>query len=99
MQAPSTDFAPVCDQIDGTGSPCTRQRATRQEPRFSFSLVPRAAACELRCVQENGMRIRIVIGALAAAMLAGGWTFPGDRQGAYCHQTRDYENCGYPSLQ
>jgi hypothetical protein len=45
------------------------------------------------------MRIRIVIGALVAATLLGGWTFPGDRQGAYCHQTRDYQNCGYPSLQ
>jgi hypothetical protein len=45
------------------------------------------------------MRIRIVIAALAATTLLGGWTFPGDRQGTYCHQTRDYENCGYPSLQ
>ena len=45
------------------------------------------------------MRIRILAGALAGATLLGGWTFPGDRQGAYCHQTRDYENCGYPSLQ
>ena len=43
------------------------------------------------------MRLLTIIGALAASTLLGGWSF--DRQGAYCHQTRDYENCGYPSLQ
>jgi hypothetical protein len=43
---------------------------------------------------------------IAAALLAGSAVtstafaaWPGDRQGAYCHQTRDYENCGYPTLE
>jgi hypothetical protein len=43
-------------------------------------------------------RILTVVAVLAASTLLTGWTFPGDRQGAYCHYTRDFTNCGYPSL-
>jgi hypothetical protein len=49
--------------------------------------------------QENDMRSLSIIAVLAAATLLGGWTSTGDGQGAYCHQTRQYENCGYPSLE
>jgi Protein of unknown function (DUF3551) len=41
------------------------------------------------------MRIVIIIGALAASTLLGGWGF--DRQGPYCVFDRNYTNCGYPS--
>jgi hypothetical protein len=41
------------------------------------------------------MRILMIVGALAAAALLGGWGF--DRQGPYCVFDRDYTNCGYSS--
>jgi hypothetical protein len=40
-------------------------------------------------------RILMVVGALGAVMLFGGWTF--DRQGPFCIFDREYTNCGYPS--
>jgi len=40
-------------------------------------------------------RILVVVGALAAATLLGGWAF--DKQGPFCIFDRDYTNCGYPS--
>ncbi len=40
-------------------------------------------------------RILIVVGALAASTLLGGWAF--DRQGPFCLFDRDFTNCGYPS--
>ncbi len=43
------------------------------------------------------MRYLIVIGALAASTLLGGWAF--DRQGPYCVFAADFTNCGYPSWQ
>jgi Protein of unknown function (DUF3551) len=43
------------------------------------------------------MRLLIVMGALAASTLLGGWAF--DRQGPYCVFARDFTNCGYPSWQ
>jgi len=42
------------------------------------------------------MRIVIIIGALAASTLFGGWTF--DRHGPYCVFDREYTNCSYASL-
>ena len=44
------------------------------------------------------IRVLTIVGALAAGTLLGGWTWPGDQQGAYCHYTWDFTNCGYPSL-
>jgi len=41
------------------------------------------------------MRLLIVIGALAASTLLGGWVF--DRQGPFCVFDKQYTNCGYPS--
>jgi hypothetical protein len=40
-------------------------------------------------------RILIIVGALAAATLLGGWAF--DKQGPFCIFDRDFTNCGYPS--
>lgn len=40
-------------------------------------------------------RILIVVAALAASTLLGGWAF--DKQGPFCIFDRDYTNCGYPS--
>jgi hypothetical protein len=45
------------------------------------------------------MRILIAIGLLTASATSVLAAWPGDRQGAYCHQTRDYENCGYPTFE
>ena len=41
------------------------------------------------------MRLLMIIGALAASTLLGGWGF--DRQGPFCVFDREYTNCGYPS--
>ena len=38
------------------------------------------------------MRILMIVGALAAATLLGGWSF--DRQGPYCLADRQSTNCG-----
>ena len=37
----------------------------------------------------------IIIGAVAASTLLGGWGF--DRQGPFCVFDTQYTNCGYPS--
>ena len=37
-----------------------------------------------------------LLAASASAVLS---AWPGDGQGAYCHQTRQFENCGYPTLE
>ena len=42
------------------------------------------------------MRMLMIVAALAASTLLGGWGF--DRQGPYCLYDRDYTHCGYPSL-
>jgi hypothetical protein len=42
-------------------------------------------------------RILIVVAALAASTLLGGWGW--DKQGPYCLFDRDYTNCGFPSYQ
>src|SRR6266851_1014177 len=42
------------------------------------------------------MRMLMIVAALAASTLLGGWGF--DRQGPYCLYDHNYTNCGYPSL-
>ena len=45
------------------------------------------------------MRILIAAGLIVTSATAVFAAWPGDRQGAYCHQTREYENCGYPTFE
>jgi hypothetical protein len=40
-------------------------------------------------------RILVIVGALAASTLLGGWGF--DRQGPFCLFDRDFTSCTYPS--
>ena len=42
------------------------------------------------------MRMLMIVAALAASTLLGGWGF--DRQGPFCLYDRGYTNCGYPSF-
>jgi hypothetical protein len=44
-------------------------------------------------------RILVIVGALVAATLLGGWTWGFDRQGPYCLYDPEYTNCGYPSFE
>lgn len=45
---------------------------------------------------RNMTRILVIVGALAASTLLGGWGF--DRQGPYCLFDREFTNCGYDSF-
>jgi len=47
--------------------------------------------------KQTMTRILVIAGALTAAALCGGWTFSGDREGAYCLNDQEYMNCGFPS--
>ena len=47
--------------------------------------------------KQTMTRILVIGGALAAAVLCGGWTFGFDREGPYCLNDQEYMNCGFPS--